>query len=50
MARALMILGTHSNAGKSLLATAFCRILARRGARGSAVQGAEHEQQCGRDA
>ena len=26
-----MILGTHSNAGKSLLATAFCRILARRG-------------------
>ena len=33
MARALMILGTHSNAGKSLLATAFCRILARRGAR-----------------
>ena len=30
MARALMILGTHSNAGKSLLATAFCRILARR--------------------
>lgn len=30
MARALMILGTHSNAGKSLLATAFCRIFARR--------------------
>ncbi len=28
---ALMILGTHSNAGKSLLVTAFCRILARRG-------------------
>ncbi|HHY54322.1 MAG TPA: cobyric acid synthase [Chloroflexi bacterium] len=28
-----MLLGTHSNAGKSLLATAFCRILARRGAR-----------------
>jgi adenosylcobyric acid synthase len=26
-----MILGTHSNAGKSLMATAFCRILARRG-------------------
>lgn len=26
-----MILGTHSNAGKSLLATAFCRIMARRG-------------------
>ena len=33
MAQALMILGTHSNAGKSLLATAFCRILARRGVR-----------------
>ena len=33
MAHALMILGTHSNAGKSLLATAFCRILARRGLR-----------------
>lgn len=30
-AQALMILGTHSNAGKSLMATAFCRILARRG-------------------
>ncbi|MYC23977.1 MAG: cobyric acid synthase [Caldilineaceae bacterium SB0662_bin_25] len=28
-----MMLGTHSNAGKSLLATAFCRILARRGMR-----------------
>jgi len=33
MAQALMILGTHSNAGKSLIATAFCRILARRGVR-----------------
>ncbi len=33
MARALMMLGTHSNAGKSLLATAFCRIMARRGVR-----------------
>jgi adenosylcobyric acid synthase len=33
MAQALMMLGTHSNAGKSLLATAFCRILARRGLR-----------------
>ena len=30
-AHALMILGTHSNAGKSLMATAFCRTLARRG-------------------
>lgn len=30
---AVMLLGTHSNAGKSLLATAFCRILARRGIR-----------------
>lgn len=28
-----MLLGTHSNAGKSLLTTAFCRILARRGIR-----------------
>ncbi len=28
-----MILGTHSNAGKSLLAAAFCRILARKGVR-----------------
>ena len=33
MAKALMILGTHSNAGKSLLAAAFCRILARKGVR-----------------
>ena len=31
MTPALMMLGTHSNAGKSLLATAFCRILARKG-------------------
>ena len=30
-ARAVMILGTHSHAGKSAMATAFCRILARRG-------------------
>jgi adenosylcobyric acid synthase len=28
-----MLLGTHSSAGKSLLATAFCRILARKGYR-----------------
>ncbi|MCB0083612.1 MAG: cobyric acid synthase CobQ, partial [Caldilineaceae bacterium] len=27
----LMLLGTHSSAGKSLLTTAFCRILARKG-------------------
>ena len=33
MARALMLLGTHSGAGKSLLATAFCRSLARSGLR-----------------
>ncbi len=33
MTAALMMLGTHSNAGKSLLTTAFCRILARRGVR-----------------
>ncbi len=30
---ALMVLGTHSSAGKSLIATALCRILARRGYR-----------------
>lgn len=30
-AQALMLLGTHSSAGKSLMATACCRILARRG-------------------
>ena len=30
-ARAVMVLGTHSSAGKSLLTTALCRILARRG-------------------
>lgn len=33
MTRSLMLLGTHSSAGKSLLVTAFCRILARRGVR-----------------
>lgn len=33
MIPSLMLLGTHSNAGKSLLTTAFCRILARRGYR-----------------
>lgn len=33
MSHSLMLLGTHSSAGKSLLATAFCRILARRGVR-----------------
>ncbi len=32
-ARALMILGTASHAGKSLMTAAFCRILARRGYR-----------------
>ncbi|MBV7336036.1 cobyric acid synthase [Chloroflexi bacterium TSY] len=31
--RAIMLLGIHSNAGKSLLTTAFCRILARKGIR-----------------
>lgn len=30
---ALMVLGTHSNAGKSLMVTALCRILARQGVR-----------------
>lgn len=33
MTPSLMLLGTHSNAGKSLLTTAFCRILARQGYR-----------------
>jgi hypothetical protein len=33
MSHSLMLLGTHSSAGKSLLVTAFCRILARRGVR-----------------
>ena len=33
MAKALMILGTHSNAGKSLLTTALCRLFARKGFR-----------------
>lgn len=33
MVKALMLLGTHSSVGKSLLVTAFCRILARRGVR-----------------
>ncbi|MBW7881678.1 MAG: cobyric acid synthase [Caldilineaceae bacterium] len=32
-ATAIMLLGTHSNAGKSLMATAFCRLLARQGYR-----------------
>jgi len=32
-ARAVMILGTHSSAGKSVMASAFCRILARKGIR-----------------
>ena len=31
MAKSLMFLGTHSNAGKSLMNAAFCRILKRRG-------------------
>ena len=33
MTKACMLLGTHSDAGKSLLATAFCRILAHDGYR-----------------
>jgi adenosylcobyric acid synthase len=33
MTKAIMLLGTHSDAGKSLLATAFCRVLANEGFR-----------------
>ncbi|MDP6041677.1 MAG: cobyric acid synthase, partial [Candidatus Latescibacteria bacterium] len=33
MATGLMLLGTHSNAGKSLMVTAFCRLFARQGYR-----------------
>lgn len=33
MAKGLMVLGTHSNAGKSLMAAAFCRLFARQGYR-----------------
>ena len=33
MTPAIALLGTHSNAGKSLLAATFCRILARQGYR-----------------
>ena len=37
-----MVLGTASHVGKSLIAAAFCRLLAEAGHRGRAVQGAEH--------
>lgn len=33
MAKSLMVLGTHSNAGKSLMSAAFCRLFKRRGNR-----------------
>ena len=49
-ARAVMVLGATSGAGKSWLATALCRWYARQGLRRRAVQGAEHEQQRARRA
>ena len=45
-----MVLGTASHVGKSLIAAAFCRLLAEAGERRRAVQGAEHGAEQLRDA
>ncbi len=47
MSGALLIAGTTSDAGKSMVVAGLCRLLARKGIRGRAVQGAEHVQQLG---
>ena len=44
-ARALMLLGTGSDVGKSVIAAAFCRILARERLSGGPVQSPEHGAQ-----
>ena len=41
----LLVAGTTSDAGKSVVTTGLCRALARRGVQGGAVQGAEHVEQ-----
>ena len=41
----LLVAGTTSDAGKSVVTTGLCRAFARRGREGRAVQGPEHVQQ-----
>ena len=48
MSGGLLVAGTTSDAGKSVLTAGICRWLHRRGRAGGAVQGAEHVQQLGR--